>query len=345
MNFIYCTNRCPGANTPFAHDHVILMDGLIDKNDSIKLENLIKKHMLERIKVICYINSGGGDFIEALEIGNIIKKYSFDTLLSTDEYDLYNIEDGKAIQYNIFNKKDLNNIFEKYMPDYINICYSAANFIFIAGKERHLYNYRIYSWGTHRLLNYGNKVLLSEIQEILYNLIIYLMDSKVSLDFLRMFLKQDDFISITENELIRYNIATKHNISEFNISKHNDKDSIEAIIKNWHTHARLIIMSQKDKTLIKIIYEEPIFYETTLDNNGTFTINNIEESASWKFERGKLVAYVEINTEKFKGMISFSKDIEFNLSDFPNSLAHLRMNYAVNKYDFYKFERLLKSIY
>lgn len=331
MNFIYCTNRCPGANTPFAHDHVILMDGLIDKNDSIKLENLIKKHMLEKIKVICYINSGGGFFIEALKIGNIIKKYRFDTFLSSDEYDLFNIDDGSCI--------------EKTIPDDINLCYSAANFIFIAGKERHLYNYKIDSWGTHRLSNYNNETLLSEIQECLYILIIYLIDSKVSLDFLKLFLKQDSFIYITEDELSRYNIATKHNISEFNISKHNDKDSIEAIIKNWHTHARLVIMSQKDKTLIKIIYEEPEFYENTLDNNGTFTLNNIEENVSWKFERDKLVAYVEINTEKFQQIINLSENIEFNLSDFPNSLAHLRMNYAVNKNEFYKFTRLLKSIY
>lgn len=331
MNFIYCTNRCPGANTPFAHDHVILMDGIIEEKDSIKLEFLINIYVLQNTKVICYINSCGGNFIEALKIGDIIKKYGFDTLLSSSEYDLYSIENDGRI--------------ENPISDSINVCYSAANFVFIAGKERHLYNYEVNSWGTHRLSIPKNLVLLSEMQESFYKLIIYLMDSKVSLDFLEIFLKQENFIYLTEDELIRYNIATKHNISEFVMSKYDGEDSIEAISKNWHTHARLIIMSYKNKTLINIIYEDSEFYEGALDNGGTFTINNIEEKASWKFERNKLIAYIEINTEMFQNMINSSKEIEFNLSDLPNSLAHLRMVYSVNRSNFHKFVRLLKTIY
>jgi len=181
MDFIYCTER-KGGNTPFLNDNIVFMDGEILTNDHIKFKDLINKYELfTKNKVKVYINSFGGNFLESLKIGNLIKKYEFDTYFSSEKYSLYNKENEKEIFYTGSN----------------NFCYSAANFIFISGKKREIYKINHNSWGSHRLSSINKIIGINTIQEILYQLIIFLNKSKVSLDFLNYFLKDDDLSHIT----------------------------------------------------------------------------------------------------------------------------------------------------
>lgn len=354
MNYIYCTARPYGANSPFFHDNVLLMSGEICENDSLKLESYIKQNKIfndENIKV--YISSGGGDFIEALKIGEVIKKYGFDTYFSTEKYSLYKKGDDNIsqveIDYHYYTTNDMPPLFGTVKLtnlDYFNLCYSAANFIFIAGKSREMSDFESFSWGTHKLSNSLDQCSLSGIQDVLYDVILYLIDSNVSLDFLKYFLKQSNFIHILSNKLIDLNIInTTNEKSIFLMSNFMGNNALELKLKNKFTESLMLI--EKDNNGIRLSF--------ILDDEINDTINSedicigfgyfITNFLNWtRLSEDKILVSTNICNEEIEKIMNddFQKNIEISLDGFPMSCIQHTFEYTIK--DKKTFERLLKTL-
>lgn len=327
MDFIYCTER-KGGNTPFLNDNIVFMDGEILTNDHIKFKDLINKYELfTKNKVKVYINSFGGNFLESLKIGNLIKKYEFDTYFSSEKYSLYNKENEKEIFYTGSN----------------NFCYSAANFIFISGKKREIYKINHNSWGSHRLSSINKIIGINTIQEILYQLIIFLNKSKVSLDFLNYFLKDDDLSHINLKELKSLNIINNDNEREkFIICKKNNKNAISIKLKNRFDNCNLTITKIKDRYIFKYLLNNKI---NRIDNSISIVINKFFiRELKLKHINNKSVIIGEIHINTLYEIIKNSKRIKICLAGFSNSEIHNEFNCTLNEKKVYIFYRLLKSI-
>lgn len=343
MDIIYCSERL-GGNSPFLCDDVILMDGIIKPNDNIKFINIIKNNNLENNKnVKIYINSPGGDLNEALEIAKTIKINKFSTFFSSEKYNLYSIQDGSDVNYGLYKYTFFNN-------EYIsNICMSAANFIFIAGKERviDISGFLPFSWGTHRikLNNQQNFIDIDDIQDCIIEVIELLCDSEINLNFLHYFFKRKNVFShLTYFELSRLNINNLNKyILELGDFKNTNIPIIMSKIKNtfgfkseFYIHKSLKgyeisfnYICNKDRAL-SLLNDDELFIR----------INDQAYPAVIKMINENVIIYTRVNFNFFDE----KQDFKFEISGLCNALIDLQFEMIIDEGSYPLFKKYLKTL-
>lgn len=340
MNIIACTNRPWGANSPYFLDNVILLDGIVEIGDFDKFQEVVNKFQYGS-KVTVFINSAGGNVQEAIKIGESINSYGFNTLFSSEKYEIYEENSGREINYGVIDSSELIEIFGynliQSLPSPMNICMSAANFIFMGGKKRKIEKYNPYSWGSHQFSS-SELIDISSFQYYLYDIILYLQKMGVSLNFIKYLLKGNSINNLTIEELINLNIINVNKDLYFNIVE----NLLTGKIENHFTEIDLNISKKiiKDKKYIVLSF---LYKQNDDVNIDDLYLNLGDEDHKLYFMKDQYynILHCPIEEKCFTAEILKNRETIFNLLGFPHSMAYCEHEFIL-KYDFYQTLKLIE---
>lgn len=171
MNIIACTNRPWGANSPYFLDNVILLDGIVEIGDFDKFQEVVNKFQYGS-KVTVFINSAGGNVQEAIKIGESINSYGFNTLFSSEKYEIYEENSGREINYGVIDSSELIDIssFQYYLYDiilYLQKMGVSLNFIKYLLKGNSINNLTIEELINLNIINVNKDLYFNIVENLL----------------------------------------------------------------------------------------------------------------------------------------------------------------------------------
>lgn len=333
MEITYCTNRCPGGNSPFFKDNVILIQGFIEKNDSKKFDNLVNSLSEEKkTNLYVFINSPGGEISQCLIIGQKIHDFGFNTYFSSEYYDLY-LPDNSELKYNSVAEEHFLEHFgfstSKILPRSMNACISEAIFIYLGGIKRELGEYNPYSFFIERNRKEENNKFINSSSTQINS---YLNLVEVRGEILIYFLYHKRNLNVFDIEqLFSFNIV---NVNKPAVQLYTN-NGLNFEITNTFSKVNVVIENNKeennDTVILKINYGEII---TDLEEDYEYIIMKINDYEV----KGKIADNIIYGLFKkdcfFRSMNEEKENYNlFSITGFPQSSIRLQHFFSLTGKD------------